>query len=64
MSFSDGMLIEQYHKMSDIEKIQYLLKRIDNGWNSGSVFEIERMLGDLIPDYNEVHNRKIEGGLN
>ena len=64
MSFSDGLKIEQYHKMSEIEKVQYLLKRIDNGWNSGFVFQLEQLLGDLIANYNGTHDGKYKGVQN
>ena len=49
--------------IDDLEKIvtlQNYMKKIDNGWNSGHIFEIEIILGDLIKEYNEVHNSRIE----
>lgn len=36
------------------------MKKIDNGWNSGNIFQIEIILGELIEEYNEVHNSRIE----
>jgi hypothetical protein len=46
--------------MSDIEKVQDILKRIDNGWNSGLIFEVERLLGGLVEGYDDIHNANYE----
>ena len=47
-------------RLEKIETLQNYLKEIDNGWNSGQVFEIETILGELIEEYNEVHNTRVE----
>lgn len=52
--------IAKYHQMSDIEKVQDILKRIDNGWNSGLIFEVERLLGGLVEGYDDIHNANYE----
>ena len=47
-------------RLEKIVTLQNYLKKIDNGWNSGHIFEIEIILGELIKEYNEVHNSRIE----
>ena len=36
------------------------MEKIDNGWNSGHIFQMEIILGELIEEYNEVRNARIE----
>ena len=47
-------------KIEKIVTLQNYMKKIDNGWNSGHIFQIEIILGELIKEYNEVHNSRIE----
>jgi hypothetical protein len=47
-------------RQEKIVRLQNYLKKIDNGWNSGQIQMIEEILGELIKEYNEVHNSRIE----
>ena len=47
-------------RLKKIVTLQNYLKKIDNGWNSGQIQMIEEILGELIKEYNEVHNERIE----
>ena len=47
-------------RLEKIVTLQNYLKKIDNGWNSGQIQMIEEILGELIKEYNEVHNTRIE----
>ena len=47
-------------RLKKIVTLQNYLKKIDNGWNSGQIQMIEEILGELINEYNEVHNERIE----
>jgi len=47
-------------RLEKIVTLQNYMKKIDNGWNSGHIFQIEIILGELIKEYNEVHNERIE----
>ena len=61
MNFMNLRMMKLKNKrLEKIETLQNYLKEIDNGWNSGQVFEIETILGELIEEYNEVHNTRVE----
>ena len=47
-------------RLEKIVTLQNYMKKIDNGWNSGQIQMIEEILGELIKEYNEVHNSRIE----
>ena len=49
-----------FERLEKIVTLQNYLKKIDNGWNSGQIQMIEEILGELIKEYNEVHNARIE----
>ena len=49
-----------FERLEKIVTLQNYLKKIDNGWNSGQIQMIEEILGELIEEYNEVHNSRIE----
>jgi hypothetical protein len=49
-----------FERLEKIVTLQNYMKKIDNGWNSGQIQMIEEILGELIKEYNEVHNSRIE----
>lgn len=49
-----------FERLEKIVTLQNYLKKIDNGWNSGQIQMIEEILGELIKEYNEVHNTRIK----
>jgi len=53
-------LCDDCARLEKIVTLQNYMKKIDNGWNSGHIFQMEIILGELIEEYNEVRDSRIE----